>query len=93
MFETYILRLIIHFSGCHISDNLSILKHICELKNDSQEGFKPFCLTFTFFLFLTWEAPSHPLRPRNHCCIPTYHTNVANLLLPAKPEPTHWRDC
>ena len=53
MLETYIYTQSINpfFSGYHILDILNVLKYIWELKNDLQDSFKPFCLTFSFLLF------------------------------------------
>lgn len=30
----YMLRVLTHFSGCHILDNMNILEYICDLKNN-----------------------------------------------------------
>jgi hypothetical protein len=41
------LRVITHFSGCHILGNLNILKYICDLKHDFQ-AFLPDIYAFSF---------------------------------------------
>lgn len=48
----YTLRVVTHFSGCHILDNLNSLKHICDLKKWFTRWFQVFLPNIYIFLFL-----------------------------------------